>query len=113
MSDDFPLAAEFPPTTRDDWRRLVEAALKGALFDKRLVSQTYDGLRTEPIRGREHLGRRNPGDVHRLRVEQLMSKHIRCWFTWHPVLWRLAVRSIPELGWKLAVQLGPLNVAVG
>ena len=52
MSDDFPLAAEFPPTTRDDWRRLVEAALKGASFDKRLVSQTYDGLRTEPLYAR-------------------------------------------------------------
>ena len=52
MSDDFPLAAEFPPTTRDDWRRLVEAALKGASFEKRLVSQTYDGLRTEPLYAR-------------------------------------------------------------
>ena len=52
MSDDFPLAAEFPPTTRDDWRRLVEAALKGASFDKRLVSETYDGLRTEPLYAR-------------------------------------------------------------
>ena len=52
MSDDFPLAAEFPPTTRDDWRRLVEAALKGASFDKRLVSRTYDGLRTEPLYAR-------------------------------------------------------------
>ena len=49
MSDDLPLAAEFPPTTRDDWRRLVETALKGASFDKRLVSQTYDGLRVEPL----------------------------------------------------------------
>jgi methylmalonyl-CoA mutase len=52
MSDDFPLAAEFPPTTRDDWLRLVEAALKGASFDKRLVSETYDGLRTEPLYAR-------------------------------------------------------------
>src|SRR6186713_1387806 len=52
MSDDFPLAAEFPPTTRDDWRRLVEAALKGSSFEKRLVSQTYDGLRTEPLYAR-------------------------------------------------------------
>lgn len=49
MSDDLPLAAEFPLTTRDDWRRLVEAALKGASFDERLVSQTYDGLRVEPL----------------------------------------------------------------
>src|SRR5262245_53384193 len=49
MSDDFHLAAEFPPTTQDDWRKLVEAALKGASFDRKLVSQTYDGLRVEPL----------------------------------------------------------------
>ena len=52
MSDDLPLAAEFPPTTEADWRKLVEAALKGAPFDKRLVSKTYDGLRTEPLYAR-------------------------------------------------------------
>ncbi|MEP7031407.1 MAG: methylmalonyl-CoA mutase family protein, partial [Pseudolabrys sp.] len=44
-----PLAAEFPPTSEAEWRKLVEAALKGASFDKRLVSQTYDGLRVEPL----------------------------------------------------------------
>lgn len=52
--DDKPLtlAAEFPQTTQAEWRRLVEAALKGASFDKRLVSQTYDGLRVEPLYAR-------------------------------------------------------------
>ena len=49
MSNELPLAAEFPPTSAADWRQLVEAALKGASFDKRLVSQTYDGLRIEPL----------------------------------------------------------------
>ncbi|MGH6683286.1 MAG: methylmalonyl-CoA mutase, partial [Pseudolabrys sp.] len=49
MTDELPLAAEFPPTSQTEWRRLVEAALKGAQFDKRLVSQTYDGLRVEPL----------------------------------------------------------------
>ncbi len=49
MTDDLPLAAEFPPTSAAAWRKLVEAALKGAPFDKRLVSQTYDGLRIEPL----------------------------------------------------------------
>jgi methylmalonyl-CoA mutase len=52
MSDDLPLAAEFPPTSEADWRKLVEAALKGAAFDKRLVSRTYDGLRVEPLYAR-------------------------------------------------------------
>ncbi len=49
MSDDLPLAAEFPPTSEAEWRKLVEAALKGASFDKRLLSQTYDGLRIKPL----------------------------------------------------------------
>ncbi len=49
MTEDLTLAGEFPPTTEADWRKLVEAALKGASFDKRLVSQTYDGLRVAPL----------------------------------------------------------------
>ena len=52
MTDDLPLAAEFPRTTQAEWRKLVEAALKGAAFDKRLVTHTYDGLRVEPLYGR-------------------------------------------------------------
>ena len=45
----FPSPPNFPPTSQADWRKLVEAALKGASFEKRLVSQTYDGLRIEPL----------------------------------------------------------------
>ena len=47
-TDDLPLAAEFPPATRDDWRKLADGVLKGAPFDK-LVGKTYDGLRIDPI----------------------------------------------------------------
>jgi methylmalonyl-CoA mutase len=49
MTDELSLAAEFPPVTEAEWRKSVEAALKGADFDKRLVSRTYDGLRIEPL----------------------------------------------------------------
>ncbi len=47
-TDDLPLAADFPPATRDDWRKLADGVLKGAPFDK-LVGKTYDGLRIDPI----------------------------------------------------------------
>jgi methylmalonyl-CoA mutase len=43
------LAAEFPATSAAEWRKLVDAALKGADFEKRLVSRTYDGLKVEPL----------------------------------------------------------------
>ena len=49
MTTELPLATEFPPATQAEWRKLVDAALKGASFDKKLVTQTYDGLRVEPL----------------------------------------------------------------
>jgi methylmalonyl-CoA mutase len=52
LEPDLFLAAEFPATDEATWRKLVEAALKGASFDKRLVSRTYDGLRVEPLYAR-------------------------------------------------------------
>ena len=48
MTDELPLAAEFPPATRDDWLKLVRAALKDRPFE-RLVSKTYDGIAVEPL----------------------------------------------------------------
>ncbi len=49
QSEPLSLASEFPRTTPEQWRALVDAALKGASFEKRLVSQTYDGLRVDPL----------------------------------------------------------------
>jgi len=48
----FPLASEFPAASREDWLKLVNAALKGAPFEK-LTSRTYDGLRIEPLYARD------------------------------------------------------------
>src|SRR5215211_2549887 len=50
--DDLTLAAEFPQATAEQWRKLVEGVLKGADFEKRLVSRTYEGLRIEPLYGK-------------------------------------------------------------
>jgi methylmalonyl-CoA mutase len=49
MSDDLTLGAEFPAATREKWLKLVDGVLKGAPFDKKLVSRTYDGLPIEPL----------------------------------------------------------------
>jgi len=43
--------ATFAPATREDWRKLVDAVLKGAPFE-RLRSTTYDGLTIEPLAAR-------------------------------------------------------------
>jgi len=55
MSDDQELsfAAEFPAASREAWLKLVSGVLKGAPFERRLVSKTYDGLAIEPLYGRD------------------------------------------------------------
>ncbi len=42
------LATDFPAATQEEWRKLVDAVLKGAPFE-RLESQTYDGLAIAPL----------------------------------------------------------------
>ena len=47
------LAGAFPKADDADWRTLVDKALKGADFDKTLLSHTYDGLTLKPLYTRE------------------------------------------------------------
>jgi methylmalonyl-CoA mutase len=42
-------ASEFPRATEADWRRIVEGALKGASFEKKLITSTPDGIALAPI----------------------------------------------------------------
>ncbi len=57
MSNELELAltldSEFAPATREMWLRLVEKALKGGDFEKRLVQRTADGIRVDPLYTRE------------------------------------------------------------
>ena len=46
---DMPLADLFPTPTEAEWRALVDKALKGADFERRLVSRTADGLAIRPL----------------------------------------------------------------
>lgn len=48
VTDDLPLAADFPKATPEDWRKLVDGVLKGASFEK-LVGKTYDGIKIDPL----------------------------------------------------------------
>jgi methylmalonyl-CoA mutase len=47
------LLDDFPPVTYEDWRRLVEAELKGAPFDKKMLTATYEGITLNPLYRRE------------------------------------------------------------
>ena len=43
------LAAEFPAADKDAWMAQVDKVLKGADFEKTLVTRTYDGLSIQPL----------------------------------------------------------------
>ncbi len=49
---DLKLASEFPAPGFEHWRGMVEKALKGADFDKRLVTRTADGIAVKPLYAR-------------------------------------------------------------
>ncbi|MEZ5816844.1 MAG: methylmalonyl-CoA mutase subunit beta [Hyphomicrobiaceae bacterium] len=51
---DLALAADFARPNEDEWLKLVEKAIKGGDFERRLVSRTADGLRIEPLYTRRH-----------------------------------------------------------
>ena len=65
-AEPFSFAADFPVATHDEWRRLVDSALKGAPF-QRLEGKTYDRLTIEPLYERAVAARsvtgRAPGAV--------------------------------------------------
>ncbi len=43
------LAADFPTPTRQQWLAAVDKALKGAPFDKKLVTPLYEGIAVQPL----------------------------------------------------------------
>lgn len=63
--EELSFASDFPQASRAQWLALVEGVLKGASFDKTLVSQSADGLRIEPLyakaEGAAVIGRAVPG----------------------------------------------------
>ncbi|HTL58653.1 MAG TPA: methylmalonyl-CoA mutase family protein [Candidatus Limnocylindrales bacterium] len=47
------LLSEFPSVSYDDWRKQVEAELKGAPFDQKMFTSTPEGITLRPIYRRE------------------------------------------------------------
>ncbi len=50
-----PLFDMFPPATYEQWRAAAEKTLKGALFEKRLITRTYEQISLQPIYNAEDI----------------------------------------------------------
>jgi methylmalonyl-CoA mutase len=49
------LLKEFPKHSYEDWRKAAEALLKGAPFEKKLITKTYEGITLQPIYRKEDI----------------------------------------------------------
>ncbi|MEN9354717.1 MAG: hypothetical protein RL318_2042, partial [Fibrobacterota bacterium] len=47
------LLEEFPPNSYEEWKLAAEALLKGAPFDKKMLTETYEGITIQPIYRKE------------------------------------------------------------
>ncbi|MGZ5866196.1 MAG: methylmalonyl-CoA mutase family protein [Xanthobacteraceae bacterium] len=52
-TDEPTFGGEFPAATREQWLKLVDKVLKGAPFETRLVSRTYDAITIAPLYPRD------------------------------------------------------------
>jgi methylmalonyl-CoA mutase len=44
-----PLFDDFPAQTYEDWRKAIDKTLKGASFEKKFVTRTYEGIDLQPL----------------------------------------------------------------
>ena len=49
IESEFTIADDFAAGSYEQWRALVDQDLKGAAFEKKLVSRTYDGIEIQPL----------------------------------------------------------------
>jgi hypothetical protein len=60
INQELDLAADFPASCYEEWRMAVEAELKGALFEKKLLGHTFECIDIQPLYTAEHW--RSSGD---------------------------------------------------
>jgi methylmalonyl-CoA mutase len=78
------LLSEFPSATPEQWRAAAEALLKGAPFEKKLITPTHEGIALQPIYGPESVAglafqSEFPGAGSRLRGERASGNLIGGW----------------------------------
>lgn len=79
------LLEEFPPHTYKMWKQAAEALLKGASFEKKLITPTYEGFDLQPIYHRSdvadlpHLQAALPGSGNRVRGRAAAGYRAGAW----------------------------------
>jgi methylmalonyl-CoA mutase len=78
------LLTEFSPSSEEDWRSAVESQLKGAPWEKVMITRTCDGLTLQPIYRRQDVAGlphqdARPGEWPYVRGTRTLGYRERCW----------------------------------
>lgn len=79
-----PTFTEFPPTPYAEWRKAIDKVLKGAAFEKRLITKTYEGIDLQPMYRQEDIAElphldQCPGSAPYLRGTSLLGYALKGW----------------------------------
>ena len=55
LSEKLNLRNDFPETTIEEWKKVVEIDLKGVPFEKKLITKTYEEINLSPVYTQENL----------------------------------------------------------
>ncbi|MEI8339939.1 MAG: methylmalonyl-CoA mutase family protein [Verrucomicrobiota bacterium] len=75
---------EFSGATYEQWRKEAEITLKGAPFEKKLVTKTYEGIDLQPIYNKEDIANLKftdsfPGFTPYLRSDEVLGYNLKPW----------------------------------
>ena len=84
LPSEFTIQDDFPAVGYDEWRAVVEDALKGAPFERKLVTHTYEGIDVQPIYSRQDRSSEDaaigfPGFAPFIRGSQPLGKVMQGW----------------------------------
>lgn len=106
LDNELRLDDDFSPPSYEEWRASAEKALKGAPFQKKLVTKTYEGINLLPIYTKEdikdlpHLAEK-PGSDNRMRGNDAAGYHDGRW----EISQEIQAGSPKELNQKLKYDL--------
>lgn len=84
LSKQVDIKKSFPVPSFDDWKTQVEKDLKGASFEKKLVTKTYEGIDLNPIYTKKDIKNLEfvnslPGDGNNVRGNRSTGYHKKTW----------------------------------
>lgn len=117
MEENLNLTNDFPVPTFDDWKKQVEAELKGESFEKKLVTKTYEGINLQPIYTQEDIKNlpfleNYPGFENFIRGSKASGYHASAWEIAQEYSYALPEEINEALKYDLQRGLNSINISL-